>query len=91
MLLLLILLGNMMNFLVDNFWEPNTAGLPAPRAPRSNVLEQNMGKWSILGAPENGLPWRYLGCLLLLSAGLWMLVENAWRLVDACCLFLKTF
>ena len=45
--------------------------------------------------PDNGAPWRLLGCLLLLSAGLWMLVAyrfmDAWRLLNACCLSLKTF
>ena len=40
---------------------------------------------------ENGVPWRYLGCLFLLSTSLWMLVENAWKLLHGCCLFLETF
>ena len=29
--------------------------------------------------------------MLLLSTGLWVLVENAWRLLDACCLFPEKF
>ena len=33
----------------------------------------------------------WVGCVLLLSTGLWMLVENACRLLDDRCLFLKTF
>ena len=50
-----------------------------------------MGIWPIIGAPKNGVCWRLLGCLLLLSTGLCMFVENAWRVLDACCLFLITF
>ena len=56
-----------------------------------NILEQTRGKWSILGTPEKGAPWRPPGCLVLLSTKLWMLVENVWRHLGAYCLFLKNF
>ena len=37
-------------------------------------------RWrTILGTPKTGGPWRLLGCLLSLSAGLRVFVPNAWR------------
>ena len=42
-----------------------------------------LGNGQSLEAIKKGAPWRPLSCLLLLSTGLWMLVENVWRLLDA--------
>ena len=51
-----------------------------------------------LGTPKNGAPWRPLGCLLLLSTGLWMFVENVLEapgcllmILENCLMFAEQF
>ena len=68
----------------------SSGGLHAPCVHRMctvpkpyNVLEQGMGKWSILGAPKNGVPSRLLGGLFLLSTGLAGTLGSAHLLANA--------